>query len=128
MRVRVKESRQGSRALRVSHRVFGSVRKPASSVDLLWFSEVPSAMRVLSTSSVLTALLLSACSPALPKPPEYPSMSPSPAAGGDAAAYDAARAETARLLSEAEKNAILAPWQGPYGGVPPWDKARAEDL
>jgi len=28
----------------------------------------------------------------------------------------------------ASSNPLTAPWQGPYGGVPPWDKVRAEDF
>ncbi len=31
----------------------------------------------------------------------------------------------ARLTAQANQNPMLAPWSGPYGGVPPWDKARA---
>ena len=37
-----------------------------------------------------------------------------------------ARLELKRLVGEATKNPLLAPWEGPYGGVPPWDKVRAD--
>ncbi|MBK9031363.1 MAG: M3 family metallopeptidase [Myxococcales bacterium] len=37
-------------------------------------------------------------------------------------AYAAARAEAARLRPAADQHPLLAPWTGPYGGVPPWDK------
>ncbi len=39
-----------------------------------------------------------------------------------AGGYAAAKAEVARLTAEANKHPLLAPWTGPYGGVPPWDK------
>jgi peptidyl-dipeptidase Dcp len=32
------------------------------------------------------------------------------------------------MTSEADRDPLLAPWTGPYGGVPPWDKVRAELL
>jgi len=42
-----------------------------------------------------------------------------------AAAYQAAQSEVARLAAEADQNVLLAAWTGPYGGVPPWDHAQA---
>jgi peptidyl-dipeptidase Dcp len=45
---------------------------------------------------------------------------------GDAAAYQQAQADVARLTAEADQDPLLKPWTGPYGGVPPWDQARAE--
>ena len=56
---------------------------------------------------------------------------PSPRAAAEAApvaspaapsALDTARAEVARLTAIADQDPLLAPWTGPYGGVPPWDK------
>jgi peptidyl-dipeptidase Dcp len=44
-------------------------------------------------------------------------------AGVSAADHSAAQAEVARLTAEANQNVLLAPWTGPYGGVPPWDHA-----
>ncbi len=35
-------------------------------------------------------------------------------------------AEVARLTARANANPMLAPWSGPYGGVPPWDRVKAE--
>jgi peptidyl-dipeptidase Dcp len=55
----------------------------------------------------------------------------SPNNGGVAAAtqtggaYQTAQAEVARLTAEANQNALLKPWSGPHGGVPPWDHADA---
>jgi len=40
------------------------------------------------------------------------------------AAYQAAQSDVTRLTAEANQNALLAPWTGPYGGVPPWDRAQ----
>jgi peptidyl-dipeptidase Dcp len=34
--------------------------------------------------------------------------------------------EVARLTAEAAQNLLLAPWTGPYGGVPPWDQVSPE--
>jgi peptidyl-dipeptidase Dcp len=39
------------------------------------------------------------------------------------AAYEAARAEVARLTAQANQDPLLQPWAGPHGGVPPWDRA-----
>jgi peptidyl-dipeptidase Dcp len=39
------------------------------------------------------------------------------------AAYAAAQANVERLTAQANQNVLLAPWQGPHGGVPPWDHA-----
>ncbi len=36
--------------------------------------------------------------------------------------HQAALADVARLRAEAERQPVLAPWTGPYDGVPPWDK------
>src|SRR5687768_7472079 len=35
-------------------------------------------------------------------------------------------AEVARLQAEAEKDPMTAPWTGPNGGVPPWDKVKSD--
>jgi len=43
-----------------------------------------------------------------------------------AAAGQAAQVEVARLTAEAERNVLLAPWTGPYGGVPPWDHVQPD--
>jgi peptidyl-dipeptidase Dcp len=45
---------------------------------------------------------------------------------GSTAAHEAAQAEVARLAAQADQDALLKPWSGPYGGVPPWDQARPE--
>lgn len=81
-------------------------------------------MRALSSTSIATALLLAACGSTPPKPPEYPPMNQ--AAEAVDAAYRKAQAEVTRLRTEAEQNKLLAPWEGPYGGVPPWDHAQAD--
>ncbi len=41
-------------------------------------------------------------------------------------AHQAALAEVARLEAEADKDPLLARWEGPHGGVPPWDKVKTE--
>ena len=51
----------------------------------------------------------------------------SPACGGpDAALHKQAVAKTAELKAKADADPMLAPWSGPYGGVPPWDRAKAD--
>ncbi|MCK6546777.1 M3 family metallopeptidase [Myxococcota bacterium] len=75
--------------------------------------------------------LMTACASA-PKPPEpqlpkeVPVSAEEAAAKAAKAAYEAATAEVARLRGVADADAMLAPWTGPYDGVPPWDKVKAE--
>lgn len=58
-------------------------------------------------------------------PPENPT--PAEAKVNPAAdLHRAALAEVARLRKAADQDPMLAEWSGPYGGVPPWDKAKAE--
>ncbi len=52
-------------------------------------------------------------------------MPASTASSESAAAYQTAQADVTRLTAEANQNVLLAPWQGPRGGVPPWDHADA---
>ena len=40
----------------------------------------------------------------------------------------AAKANAGTAPAATAANALLAPWTGPYGGVPPFDRARVEDL
>jgi len=47
--------------------------------------------------------------------------SPTPLA--DTQAHAAARTEMSRLTALANQDPLLRPWSGPYGGVPPWDRA-----
>src|SRR5690606_4643747 len=47
---------------------------------------------------------------------------------GDAAAYQAAQADVARLTEQANQDPLLKPWTGPHGGVPPWDQAGVENI
>jgi peptidyl-dipeptidase Dcp len=41
-------------------------------------------------------------------------------------AHDAALAEVKRLTALADQNPLLAPWPGPYGGVPPFDHMQVD--
>ena len=47
---------------------------------------------------------------------------------GSTAAYAAAQSEIARLTAQANEHALLKPWTGIHGGVPPWDQANPELL
>jgi peptidyl-dipeptidase Dcp len=38
--------------------------------------------------------------------------------------HQAALAAVERLRTAADQDALLAPWTGPYGGVPPWDRVQ----
>jgi peptidyl-dipeptidase Dcp len=40
--------------------------------------------------------------------------------------YQAAVAEVERRTAEADRDPLLAPWTGPYDGVPPWDRVTPE--
>src|SRR6185503_18303525 len=44
----------------------------------------------------------------------------------DGAAHKQALAKVAELKAKADADPLLASWTGPWGGVPPWDKAKAE--
>lgn len=44
------------------------------------------------------------------------------------AAYQTAQSEVSRLTEQANQDPLLKPWTGEYGGVPPWDQARVENL
>ena len=64
----------------------------------------------------------------VPAPPPQPDIATEPPAPDPAeqarADYGALKQRVAQLTREAEKDPLLAPWTGPYGGVPPWDKVR----
>jgi peptidyl-dipeptidase Dcp len=56
-------------------------------------------------------------------------VKPKPVDPGTQPAPDvAAKEEVARLTALADANPLLMAWTGPYGGVPPWDKIKAEDF
>ncbi len=78
--------------------------------------------------SLLAALLSSACATANPPPPELP-VPEQTAPQQEAVSrpepgekQKAALAEVAKLRAKADADPMLAPWVGPYGGVPPWDR------
>ena len=54
----------------------------------------------------------------MPKPDPVDVVAPTP--------HQAAQAEVARLAALADANPLLAPWTGPDGGVPPFDKMAPE--
>ena len=78
--------------------------------------------------SIGLLMALTSCTSAPPPPPvTTPAPTASASATSDAgSALERARAEVARLTPEANKDPLLAAWTGPYGGVPPWDKVKAE--
>ena len=73
----------------------------------------------LLASCLLGVLALSSCQTAATN------TGSSTIAASQAGGYPAAQAEVARLTAQANQNALLAPWSGPHGGVPPWDHASA---
>jgi peptidyl-dipeptidase Dcp len=60
--------------------------------------------------------------------PETASSAPTQAADSARMEWQAARDKVARLKAEADRNPLLAPWTGPFGGVPPWDKVTPQAL
>ena len=84
---------------------------------------------VLGAVGALAVLMLSSCG-SCPKKvatsTDPSAVAPDPGATAPAtpSAYDAAKAEVARLTTLADQNVLLAAWTGPYGGVPPWDKVQ----
>jgi peptidyl-dipeptidase Dcp len=90
------------------------------------------APRLLRDLLVALTPLVAACSggatsspgpgaPAAAPPPIAPTQPPEDPA---LTARKAALAQVARLIAEADKLPLLAPWTGPYGGVPPWDRLK----
>jgi peptidyl-dipeptidase Dcp len=85
----------------------------------------------MSSRSLLSISLLMTISACTPTPPPAPVTTPAPTASASAtadpgSAQARALAEVARLEAEADRDPLLAAWTGPYGGVPPWDKVKAE--
>ncbi len=79
--------------------------------------------------------LASACGPAKPQmtqpaPPASgqpePYAVPTPPQAPAVDQYVQAKADVQRLRAEADKDTMLAPWGGPYGGVPPWDQVKSD--
>jgi peptidyl-dipeptidase Dcp len=82
---------------------------------------------------LLLLLALVACSSkkskeAPPPPPTTASGSGATAPADPKATFEKAKAEVERLKKVAEADVLLAPWPGPHGGVPPWDKVKLEDF
>jgi peptidyl-dipeptidase Dcp len=79
----------------------------------------------------LALLILAACSgpakqqtvPAPVQPVMEPAAAPAPSAGDSQLA---ATQKVQELTAEADKSPLLAPWTGPYGGVPPWDQIKSD--
>jgi peptidyl-dipeptidase Dcp len=65
----------------------------------------------------LAAALGAACATPAPPPP-----APPPAAAVALDPHAEAVQRVARLTAEAEQDVLLAPWSGPYEGVPPFDR------
>lgn len=84
-------------------------------------------MQRLLTFGVVAAALQLACGSCPKKDaatPQAVAPEPTPAAApAQPTPHQVAAAEVARLRALADANPLLAPWSGPYGGVPPWDKA-----
>jgi len=72
----------------------------------------------LLVTCLLGVIALSSCETAS-------TSAPTAVSSTQAGAYQAAQAEVMRLTAEANQNALLKPWTGPHGGVPPWDQANA---
>src|SRR3954463_13476290 len=86
-----------------------------------------------SRALTLVALLMS-CGGSKPPPASPPPIAtaepaaakPPPVMPAVGASYDAALAEVKRLSALADQDPLLAPWTGPQGGVPPWDKPKLD--
>ncbi|MGE0546307.1 MAG: M3 family metallopeptidase [Kofleriaceae bacterium] len=87
-------------------------------------------MSRLVSCSLSSFLLVVAC--ACPKPTTQTAPVTTPAPDQPAAAtpdqgpsaYQTAKAEVAKLTAQAPSSVLLAAWDGPYGGVPPWDRVK----
>jgi peptidyl-dipeptidase Dcp len=74
---------------------------------------------------VVALALISACGPSQ-KPQPTGGPSGTAAVGNAGSGERAAAAAVAKLTAQANQNPMLAPWSGPYGGVPPWDRVKAD--
>ncbi|CAN5891718.1 M3 family metallopeptidase [soil metagenome] len=86
-------------------------------------------MRLRTLAVVVILLTLGSCKSAPPPvtaPPQQPEVTPIPVAERVPDAHAAAKAKVAQLEAAANTDPLLAPWTGPYGGVPPWDKVQTE--
>jgi peptidyl-dipeptidase Dcp len=81
-------------------------------------------MRKARPAAVAALLCIHSCATPPPPVPEHPVHEANAETGTQVAAdpHEAALEEVARLRAQADGDPILAPWSGPYGGVPPWDK------
>ena len=82
---------------------------------------ITSAPQVSFLVIAFLVVVLAACQTAPPAPPTAAAetaAAPAPAPS----ARDAAAAEVARLAAIADQDPLLKAWEGPHGGVPPWDK------
>jgi peptidyl-dipeptidase Dcp len=83
----------------------------------------------MSTIALGVALLTSCCPPSARQPENAvskPAPTPDPVAvPTEPSPHEAAVAEVARLRAEADRNPLLAPFAGPYAGVPPFDRLDA---
>lgn len=70
----------------------------------------------------LLALAISCSGPAKPVAPPDPDTKSEPDTVLNPSERDALVAKIAALKAAADKDPLLQPWSGPYGGVPPWDK------
>ncbi len=61
-----------------------------------------------------------------PPPSTRPASPTLTSAPSDAEVHTQAKADVARLRLEADRDPMLARWEGPYGGVPPWDLVKNE--
>ena len=82
-------------------------------------------------SSIVALAMMLACGgspkpPPPPPPPPSPPVVTAPPPPPAPSPRDAALAEVQRLTALADEDPLLAPWQGPHGGVPPWDKLKAD--
>jgi len=87
--------------------------------------------RRMSRFALFFAFVTACSSPAKPPmtqpapPPDY-KVPPPVEAPKPVDPYAKAKADVERLTAEANANEMLAPWGGPYGGVPPWDRVKSD--
>ncbi|MFO0549371.1 MAG: M3 family metallopeptidase [Polyangiaceae bacterium] len=82
-------------------------------------------LRLLASGFVVA---LAACGPASTTPQNGAQQSASAPPREQPSAHENAKREVARLTAIADKDPVLAPWKGPYGGVPPWDVVKPAQI
>ena len=83
-------------------------------------------MKLVLCSALATVVACGGPSAPEPARPPDPVVDRQPPIPNEPSPEIRARYQVKQLGEQANRNELLAPWEGSYGGVPPWDRVRAE--